>query len=337
MVNIALVGFGTVGRALAGAMHKKQEYIKQEFGIDLKIIAIFELEGAFINPDGLKLDELLEYSFKEFKKHPDWEDGATVDSKIGSIPIDILVEVSYTNPETGEPAYSYMKAALTHGCHVVTSNKGPIALYYNELHELAARNNVDIRYESTVGSGIPIINMGLEGLRGNKIESITAILNGTSNFILSKMNEEKVPFEIALKNAQELGYAEADPTLDIEGHDAAFKLLILANTFLKKKYTVKDLSIKGIKDITLEAMELAREDDLIIKHIAIATEDGKLEVAPCLVPINSPFAIGGTNNIIILKTDLAQEISIIGHGAGGQEAASGLLGDIISIALKRGL
>ncbi|MHA1144947.1 MAG: homoserine dehydrogenase [Candidatus Helarchaeota archaeon] len=337
MVNLALVGFGTVGRALAGIINDKKAEIKKDYGMDLKVIAIFELEGAFINESGLNLGELVGYSFKEFKKHPNWKDGKKVTDELGKLPVQILVEVSYTNPQTGEPAYSYMKHALSQKRHVVTSNKGPIALYYDELHSLARENGVEIRYESTVGSGIPVIKMGLEGLRGNKIKAITAILNGTSNFILSKMNEEKVPFEIALKNAQELGYAEADPTLDIGGHDAAFKLLILANTFLKKNYSINDVKIKGIEDITLEAMELAREDDLIIKHIAIATEDGRLEVAPSLVPLESPFAIGGTNNIIILKTDLAQDISIAGHGAGGMEAASGLLGDVLSIAIKHGL
>lgn len=337
MVNLAFVGFGTVGRALASVIQEKGSELGRDFSVSLKVVAIFELEGAFINPNGLHLKQLLNLSFAEFKNHPDWREGATFVNTVQELSVQVLVEMSITNIETGNPGYTFVKTALERGIHVATANKGPIALYFKELRNLAAKKGCELRYEATVGSGIPVMTLGLESLRGNKIVSILAILNGTSNYILTKMNEEKVPFDIALSNAQELGYAEADPTLDIEGHDAAFKLIILANTFFKKNYTIKDVNIRGIKEITLEAMELASEDNLIIKHIAVATADGKLEVSPSLVQVDSQFAIGGTNNIIILKTDLAKEISITGHGAGGTEAASALLGDILAIAVKLGL
>ena len=229
-----------------------------------------------------------------------------------------------------------MREALKNLKHVVSSNKGPFVFAFKELQDLARKNDLELNYEATVGGAIPIFNLGNYGLASNEISSIKAILNGTSNFILTKMSSEKVPFEIALKEAQELGYAEADPTLDIEGFDAAAKIVILANTFLGLNVTLKDVKIEGIKNIVPDAISLANDDDFLIKHIAMADKDGLIEVAPKLVPFNSPFAIGGTNNIIVLKTDLAKHVSIIGHGAGGTEAASAIMSDLVSINMKRG-
>ena len=334
MLKLAFIGFGNVGRSLAQILIDKKKILQDKYGSEFKVIGIAELYGSFVNQNGLDLEELVDLSFGDFKEHKDWNEGMKASELIKSLDFDVLVEMSFTNLDDGEPGLTYIKEALQNGKHVVSSNKGPFVFAFKELQDLAREGDLELKYEATVGGAIPIFNLGIYGLASNEISSIKAILNGTSNFILTKMSTEKIPFKIALKEAQELGYAEADPTLDIEGHDAAAKIVILANTFLGLNVSFKDVKIQGIKDIVPDAISLANEDDMLIKHIAVADKKGHLEVAPKLVPFDSPFAIGSTNNIIVLKTDLARHISIIGHGAGGTEAASAIMSDLVSISIK---
>ncbi|MHA1786450.1 MAG: homoserine dehydrogenase [Candidatus Helarchaeota archaeon] len=334
MFKLGIIGFGNVGRSLSQILIDKKEILREKYGFEYKVVAIGEMHGSFVNEGGLNLEELINLSFNDFKQHSDWKEGLKVVDLIREVNFDILIEMSYTNLKDGEPGLTHIKEALKNGKHVVSSNKGPFVFAFKELMDLAKENGLELKYEATVGGAIPIFNLGLYGLASNKIFSIKAILNGTSNFILTKMSLEKVSFDIALKEAQELGYAEADPTLDIEGLDAAAKLVILANTFLDLNVSLKDVKIEGIKNIVPDAIYLASEDDLLIKHIAIADLKGNLEVAPKLVPFDSPFAIGKNNNIIVLETDLAKHVSIIGHGAGGTEAASAIMSDLVSISIK---
>ncbi|NHI93328.1 MAG: homoserine dehydrogenase [Candidatus Lokiarchaeota archaeon] len=334
MLKLVFIGFGNVGRSLAQILIDKKKLLKERYGSEFKVVGIGELYGSFVNKEGLNLEDLVDLSFSDFENHKNWKKGLTAPELIKNLDFDVLVEMSYTNLEDGEPGLTYIREALKNGHHIVSSNKGPFVFAFQELQDLAREGELELKYEATVGGAIPIFNLGMYGLASNEIFSIRAILNGTSNFILTKMSTEKIPFEIALKEAQELGYAEADPTLDIEGHDAAAKLVILANTFLGSNVSFKNVKIQGIKDIVPDAIALASEDDFLIKHIAIADKKGNLEVAPKLVPFDSPFAIGGTNNIIVLETDLAKHISIIGHGAGGSEAASAIMSDLVSISIK---
>ena len=334
MLKLVLVGFGNVGRSLAQILIDKKKILREKYGSEYLVVGIAELYGSFVNENGLDLKSLIDLSFTDFKKHKDWKEGMKFTDLIKNLDFDVLVEMSFTNLDDGEPGLTYIKEALKNGKHVVSSNKGPFVFAFKQLQDLAREGDLELKYEATVGGAIPIFNLGIYGLASNEISSIKAILNGTSNFILTKMSSEKIPFEIALKEAQELGYAEADPTLDIEGHDAAAKIAILANTFLGLNVSFKDVKIQGIKDIVPDAISLASEDDKLIKHIAIADKKGNLEVAPKLVPFDSPFAIGSTNNIIVLETDLARHISIIGHGAGGTEAASAIMSDLVSISIK---
>ena len=334
MLKLVFVGFGNVGRSLAQILIDKKKILKEKYGSEYLIVGIAEMYGSFVNQNGLDLENLIDLSFNDFKKHKDWKEGMKAIDLIKNLDFDVLVEMSFTNLDDGEPGLTYIKEALKNGKHVVSSNKGPFVFAFKDLQDLAREGDLELKYEATVGGAIPIFNLGIYGLASNEISSIKAILNGTSNFILTKMSSEKVPFDIALKEAQELGYAEADPTLDIEGHDAAAKIVILANTFLGLNVSFKDVKIQGIKDIVPGAISLAYDDDKLIKHIAIADKKGNLEVAPKLVPFDSPFAIGSTNNIIVLETDLARHISIIGHGAGGTEAASAIMSDLVSISIK---
>ena len=189
------------------------------------------------------------------------------------------------------------------------------------------------KFEATVASCVPALSIK-KNLIGNTFSRIRAILNGTNNYILSRMTAEGISFSAALKEAQELGYAETDPTLDINGYDAAGKLVILSNELLGWSKSIEDVRIKGITNITLHALELAKLDGYVIKHLAIA-EKNNLTVEPRLIKRDSPLNIQGTLNLIELQTKYAGDIILMGKGAGGFEAASAILNDLISIAKKR--
>ena len=251
---------------------------------------------------------------------------------IPNLNFDVIFETTPTNPDTGEPALSHIIEALNNGIDVISSNKGPFYLKYNKIKKLAKEKNCVVKYEATVASCVPVL--AIRDWLKNEITGIKAILNGTCNYILSRMTTEGISFDIALKEAQEIGIAEADPTLDIEGYDAGGKIVILANELLGWSKTIKDVKIKGISKITPQAIELIKSDGLVIKHLAIA-EDNEIIVEPRLIESSSPLNVSGTLNVIELNTKYAGPIIRLGRGAGGYEAASAILNDLISIAQKR--
>jgi homoserine dehydrogenase len=327
-ISLIIMGYGGVGRSLVKIIHNDREYFEKTYGITFNIKAICEMKGCLINSAGLDLHELIH--IQDYTQFPDWIQGKQGLGVIKEIKADILVESTWTNPKTGEPGFSHIKTALEHGMHIASSNKGPFYLKYKELKEIAEKNNLIIGIESTVGSAIPCL-AAKRTIAGTHIKRIRAILNGTSNYILSRMTTENLNFELALKEAQELGYAEADPTLDIEGYDAAGKLVILANELLNWDKTIDDVEVAGITKVTAQAIELARKDHFYIKHVAVA-EEGRLSVGLQLVPFNSPLAVNGTLNVVEISTEHGGPILFIGRGAGGPEAAAGILSDIINIA-----
>ncbi|MHA1720835.1 MAG: homoserine dehydrogenase [Promethearchaeota archaeon] len=328
MVSLIIVGFGNVGRSLAKIMLKDREYLQNSYGFTSEIRAICELKGALINKNGIDVESLLE--MKDISQSSDWVPEKTALDVIQEVDADILVECSWVNKETGEPAVSTLKAAMNRKMHIVSSNKGPFYLKFKELKEVADKNKVIMGIESTVLSAVPAL-AAKKTLAGTHIKSIRGILNGTSNYILTRMTEANLAFDDALKEAQELGYAEADPTLDINGYDAAGKIVILANSLLGWDKTIKDVDIKGITEVTAEKIEQARKENKYIKHVCIA-KDGKLSAGTELIPMGSTLAVMGSLNLVEFETEHAGPYTLIGRGAGGFEAASGILSDIINIS-----
>ena len=237
-----------------------------------------------------------------------------------------------TNALTGEPALTHIRSALGLGRHVVTSNKGPISADHAGLAALAEDAGVALGYEATVGGAIPVIHAIRDGLAGNSFSSITGVLNGTCNYILTRMDDEGLTYEQALAEARELGYAEADPTYDVRGIDAAIKLVILANTCWKLGVTLDDVAITGIDGLTVDALRLAADQDCTIRLIGeAAPAENLLRVAPRVLPRNHPLVIEGTLNAVMLSTDMAGEVTLMGKGAGSVETASAVIGDLIAI------
>lgn len=333
-MKISIIGFGVIGKGFAEVLLRKREYLRKRYDFDPKVVSISDISGSLINEDGVDLEYALKVARSQgkiiacrgAKEMPAIEAIEKVDS-------DVVLEVTPTNLVDGEPGYSHMLKAMELGKHVVTSNKGPLALYFRELIEKAKKHGVEFRYEASAGGAMPLINLARETLSGDEIISIKGILNGTTNFILTKMTKEEITFDIALKEARELGIAEADPSHDIEGKDTACKLVILANAIMNKNARFKDVKIQGIKNITPEAIKLAKENGYVIKLIG-EVANNNLEVSPRLIPANSPLNVNGTLNVAMFETDLAKEIIITGHGAGAIETNSAILSDIISIWKK---
>ena len=324
-VRVTIIGFGYVGRGVAEVIKRKHDAIARKHGIDLKIVGIADLYGSIVNENGLREEEIM-----NLRTGKNLKELSSLDV-IKEVEHDVMVETTPTNVDNGEPGLTHVLTALESDRHVVTSNKGPIALEYKRVTELAAKRGKELRFEASVGGAMPIISLVRENLAGNGVISIEGILNGTCNYILTRMAEEKLPYEHVLKEAQELGIAEADPSKDIEGIDTAVKLVILANSIFDMNAAYKEVEVTGITEITPEALKLADDEGYVIKLIGEVDNDGSLKVAPRLVAKGNPLNVGGTLNVATIKTDLAGEITVIGKGAGPIEAASAILSDIIGI------
>jgi len=329
-MRLLVIGFGFIGENLIKTIHQKVELIKQIDG-DFKVIGVSDSKGYLFDADGLDLERL-----SSIKGTSDYSErflkGGSSLEMIEKSGADIMVEATPTNIRDGEPGLTHIRTALTLGIDVVTANKGPLVVAFRNLRNLAEAKGCEFRYEGTVAGAMPVFSLVNECLQGDRISKISGILNGTTNFILSKMYFEGTSFEIALKEAQERGITERDPAYDVDGVDAACKVLILANAVMDRDAKFEDVERVGIRGITSEAVSLAKRSNYAIK--LIGTVDKNLEVAPKLVPVNHPLCVHGTLNALHFETDLAKELTLVGYGA-GKETVSAVLNDIISILKKK--
>jgi homoserine dehydrogenase len=248
---------------------------------------------------------------------------------IENVDAEVVIECSPTNLSTGEPGTAHIISAMRTGKNVISVNKGPLALAFPSLIELANYNGVMFRFSGTVGGGTPILEFAKRCLKGDRITSFQGILNGTTNYILSKM-EEGLTYEDALADAKEKGYAEANPALDTDGYDAAAKLVIMANWVMGMKVTMKDVKRTGISGIKVADVKKAAERGNAIKLIA-ASDSRRLEVRPTEVSKKDPICVNGTLNAVTFSSEHSGQQTIIGRGAGGMETASAVLRDLIEI------
>jgi homoserine dehydrogenase len=340
-LKIGLVGCGTVGQGLLEILDRKREYLKDSHNFEPKIVAIADkLKGSILVPEGLDIRKLLALLTGGKRVDEYFREGATAEildplDMIEKCEADVIAELTYTDIKTGEPATGYIKKALRTGKHVVTSNKGPAALYYGELIKLAKQNNLYFRIEGTVMSGTPVFNLCESGLAGNEIREVKGILNGTTNFILSKMELEGMEYAEALTLAQKLGYAEADPTADVEGYDAVAKIVILSNVLLGGELKPDDVKREGITALNRGMIVTAKDQGLRYKLIAQTRKAGaKIEasVSPQKLPLTDPLSgVMGAQNALTFDTDLMGKVTIQGAGAGKIETGYSILADILTI------
>ena len=325
-VCCSILGFGAIGQGVAQALLMKKEYLKS-IGLEVKVVAVVDSKGATVNPQGVDLADCLS---RKKKNGTVALENITGVEMIRSVNHELVIETTPTDIKTGGPGLQNMFAAFETGKDVITSNKGPLTLKYRELLDTAKAAGSKFRFEATVGGSMPIINLANEVLAGNRIISIKGIINGTCNYIMTRMLEERASYTDILAESLELGIAETDTTYDVEGIDTACKLVILANAIFGLDVTYKDVEVTGITKITPEALEMAYERGHVIKLIGEVSRE-KIQVAPRLVPIKHPLAVGGTLNVASVYTELAGEITVTGNGAGPIETASAILSDLISI------
>jgi len=296
-----------------------------------KVVACADHGGVVTSREGLDLRKLLDIkrTSKSVVRYDNNTKRKDIIEVIEETEAEVVIELTPTNIKDGEPGRTNIISAMKAGKHVITVNKGPLALEFPSLLELADYNRIAFRFSGTVGGGTPVLDFAKKCLKGDRILSIEGILNGTTNYILSKMGEG-LTFSNALQDATSMGYAEKDPTLDIEGFDAAAKLVITSNWVLGMKATISDVEIKGIKDLELSELEQAAKENSAVKLIASC--DGRnMKVSPKWISRKDPICVNGTLNAITFKSEHSGKQTIIGRGAGGMETASSILRDLIEI------
>jgi homoserine dehydrogenase len=340
-MRLLFLGFGTVGQGLAELLLAKRDELKKRYGLDWKVTGIADtLKGSAYDPKGIDLGKALAMAAKGESLTALDRGGKGWDAlaMAKQAEADVLLEATYTDIKTGEPATSHIRAALERGVHVVTTNKGPLALHYRELADLAARCKVEFLFEGTVMSGTPVLNLLRETLAGAEILEMQGILNGTTNFILTRM-EEGLSYEDALAKAQELGYAEAVPDADVLGWDALAKVTILANVVFGASLKPTESPCEGITKITAADIAKAKADGKRYKLIGRVWREGgavKAAVAPRLVDLSQPLAgVMGATNAVAIKTDTLGEVTIVGPGAGKAQTGFSMLTDLLHIVRRR--
>jgi homoserine dehydrogenase len=315
-IKIGLLGMGNIGTGTYKTLEMNKERIAENIGVELVIPKILEVDLTR-KRDVTVVPEQFTQEPADILQAPD---------------IDIVIELLGGI----EPATSFMLTAMQNGKHVVTANKAAIAANYDRLLYAARANRVMFRFEASVGGGIPILNALTTALLANEYEEIRGILNGTTNYILTQMEENGLPYDRALKAAQDLGFAEADPTADVEGHDVANKLSILISLAFGKRVPPEDIPTVGITGLTMRDIEKATADGGKLKLIALARKQGdgiEYSVGPTFVPNDHPLAgVKSEFNAIFVKGNAVGELMFYGKGAGPLPTGSAVMGDVIEIA-----
>ena len=327
-MRIIICGFGTVAQSFAKLLVSRSDDLYAKYGMMPRIVGVFDTKGGVTESSGLDLNRLVEIKKKygtvrNYDKTKRKLDGLDI---INNVPADVLIETTASNYKDAEPGMSHIIAAMKKGMHVISVNKGPLALAFPSLMELAVYNHVLLKFSGTVGGGTPILDYAKNSLRGEQIVSFAGILNGTTNYILTNM-ARGMSFGEALKDAKSKGYVEADESLDLDGYDAAAKLVILANWIMGMKVTMPDIQRTGIRKVTSDDVKKAAKKKSAVKLIASCNKE--LIVSPRELSVDDPLCVNGTLNAISFTSEHSGTQTIIGRGAGGTETA--LYGDRKSV------
>jgi len=311
-VKLAVLGAGAVGGSVA----------ELAAGYGHTVTALADSGSAVVDPDGIDVAAALE------RKREDGTVGSASPEAAVDGTYDALVEATPTTLEDAQPGFGHVRTALERDRHVVLANKGPVAERYDEVRELEAESAGTVRLEATVGGAIPVLST-IEDYGPDSIVAARGILNGTANFVLTRMAAEGLGYEHVLAEAQDMGVAEADPSFDVEGTDAALKCVILANVLAggERTYRLEDAEVEGITEVPGSALELAHEDGRTVRLVGEVSGDA-VRVGPRLVPEHGDLAVTGTTNIVQLETERAGRLNLSGRGAGGPETATAVLADV---------
>jgi len=336
-VRVAISGFGNVGRALARVLASKSEYIRGKFDVEVSVVGVVDSRGAAVNTEGfakfelLKLTEMPRSGVSLFK--PYGVESADLNYVLEKAKPDIVVEVTPPNYDTGEPGLTNILSSLKAGAHVVTANKAPLALRFDEVMGEARRRGLEVRFRATVMGGTPFIDT-LMSIRSAKIERVEGVFNATTNFILTEMEDKVVDFYEALRYAQLIGVAEPDPSLDIDGIDPAAKIVIVSN-LIGRPLKLRDVRRVSLRTVSLSDILQAVRRGHTVRYVAfVDAVKGEAAVEPREVPSNCVLALArGIMNVARVVLDTG-ELVFMGRGGGPVETAHSILDDIVGIALS---
>ncbi|MFC7072502.1 homoserine dehydrogenase [Halovenus rubra] len=309
-MKLAVVGAGAVGKAVVE--------LAEEYGHT--VTAVADSSTGAIDANGLDSETVLQ------RKRNDGVVGSATAQEALDSSYDVLVEASPTTLDDAQPAFGHVQTALDRDRDVVLANKGPVAERYADVQARERESEGRVRFEATVAGAIPVFST-IDNVGAKQVTAVRGVLNGTANFILSRMTAEGLAYEHALAEAQDIGVAETDPTFDVEGTDAALKCAILGNVLMETEFTLDDVSVTGISEIPASALELAQQDGSTIRLIG-EVDDSGVRVGPRLVDEHGTLAVTGTQNIVQFETTHAGTLNISGRGAGGPETATAIMGDL---------
>ena len=335
--RLIVCGMGNVGRAFLALVAQKGSEIKDRYGLDIQVGCIVDIGGVAVSVGkGLPIEELLEHvkaggALEKFGGYgiPGLKGAEAIEAG----EYDILIETTPTNLVDGEPAYGFIRTAIGRGMDIVSANKGPFVRYFHTLKDLAGKTGSQLFISAATGAALPTLDIGRFSTAGADITMIEGVLNGTTNFILTKMAVEGTSYGKALKEAQALGIAETDPTLDVEGYDTRNKLVLISNSLLGTGFSLEDVPVQGITGITPQDILNAEADGKVLKLVASASIDGEtisLNVAPKALEKTHPLAaISYSEKGITYTTDTMGKITVLGGKSSPVGAAAALLKDVI--------
>jgi homoserine dehydrogenase len=341
-VRLLLVGVGNVGRRFLELLVRKDDTLRNRLGLDLVVVGSVDTGGAAVCEMGLDPARLVDLKIQGFSvaEYPDWgQRGTRAQGMVEAVDADLFLEASPANMEDGQPGLGCIEEALSRGMHVVTANKAPLVLAFPYLLELARLKGVQLRFDATVAGGLPAVNLGQRDLAAAEILRLEGILNLTTNYILTRMADDGLTYGEALADAQAAGHAETDPSLDVEGWDAANKLVILAHSVLGQPATLEEVSVEGITGIRAEVLSQAAAEGKRVKLLATAERaaDGyRLSVRPTWLETAHPLAqLRAKQMGIVYHTDISGVISAAILEETPTPTASAMLRDVVGIYCAR--
>jgi len=339
-VNIIIAGFGRVGRAFWKVVEDKRKVCRERYGLDLVLKAVFKSDGGIFSDTPISMKSSLPGAPLRIQESPDWKPRLRVQNIIGDLEPGVLVECTPSDLRTGEPGLSHLMAALEKGWHAAAASKGALVLRFKELAGLARQNGVQLKFSGAAAAALPTLDVGIQSLAGADVLGIEGILNGTTNFILTRMGEG-MDSEQALREAQDKGIAEPDPTLDIDGWDTACKLLLICNAVMRTDFGLNEVQVEGIRGISHDLVIKASRLGQAVKLMGKCSKDErdhpwKLEVGLALLNPSHPlYGVNETTKGITFYTDTMGSVTLIGGKSDPLGTGAALLKDIIGIYADR--
>ncbi len=332
MTRVCLIGFGVVGRSFVKLLTERAASLASDYGFSARLVCVADSGGAAVSQRGLLESELLAAKQSHGTVGAVADHGLTGcsgEQLIADCEADVVIDATPSDLSSPGLAMGHLRAAFRTGKHAITVNKAPLATAMPALLELATHNRVEFRYSGTVGGGTPMLALARECARGDDVVCLRGVLNGTTNYILSQMHETGVDFDAALAEAVRLGYAETDPSADIDGIDAATKVVILSNLIMSRPTTIQDVDVAGIRGVSREHVESCKTAGRVLKLVGEIGDTTRVGLAE--VDADSPLNVPANLNALTLTLRSSGDVTLVGRGAGGIETATAVLRDLLDI------